>query len=70
MPVSHVRRLVGAYRRSHGLFGAIGHTGQHGRALIEEMQGAFQVSADAARVRLVKLGVFSEADVGSSLFDR
>ena len=70
MPVSHVRRLVGAYRKSHGLFGAISHASQHGRALIAEMQGAFQVSADAARVRLFKLGVFSEADTGLSLFDR
>ena len=68
MPVSYVRRLVGAYRKSHGLFGAIGHTSQHGHALIAEMQVAFQVSADAARVRLFKLGVFSEADAGSSLF--
>ena len=70
MPVSHVRRLVGVYRKSHGLFGAIGHASQHGRALIAEMQGAFQVSADAARVRLFKLGVFGEVDAGSSLFDR
>ena len=70
MPVSYVRRLVRAYRKSHGLFGAIGPANQHGRALIAEMQRAFQVSADAARVRLFKLGVFSEADAGSSLFDR
>ncbi len=69
MPVSHVRRLVGAYRKSHGLFGAISHASKHGRALVAEIQVAFQVSADAARVRLFKLGFFSEADAGSSLFD-
>ena len=70
MPVSHVRRLVEVYRKSRGLFGTISHASQHGRALIAEMQVAFQVSADAARVRLLKLGVFSETDAGSSLFDR
>ena len=70
MPISYVHRLVGAYRKTHELSGAISHTSQHGRALIAEMQVAFQVSTDAARVRLFKLGVFSEVDVGSSLFDR
>jgi len=68
MPVSHVRRLVGAYQETHGLFGAVGHAGTHGQALIAEMQTAFQVSADAARVRLFKLGVLGEADAGPSLF--
>ena len=69
MPVSQVHRLVGAYRESHRLFGAISHASQHGRALIAEMKIAFQVSADAARVRLFKLGVLGEVDAGSSLFD-
>ena len=68
MPVSHVRCLVRAYQEAHRLFGAVGHAGEHGQALISEMQRAFQVSADAARVRLFKLGVLGKADAGPSLF--
>ena len=68
MPVSHVRRLVKAYRETHGLFGTVGHAGGHGLALIFEMRTAFHVSADAARVRLFKLGVLGERDAGPSLF--
>lgn len=68
MPVSRVRRLVGEYQEAYGLFGAVGHAGAHGQALIAEMQKAFQVSVDAARVRLFKLGVLGEADAGPSLF--
>ena len=68
MPVSRVRRLVGAYQETHGLFGAMGHASVHGQALIAEMQTAFQVSADAARVRLLKLGFLGDADAGPSLF--
>ena len=68
MPASHVRRLVGEYQEAHGLFGIIGHAGKHGQALISMMQTVFQVSADAAKVRLFKLGALGETDAGSSLF--
>lgn len=68
MPVSRVRELVGAYQEAHGLFGDVGHAGVHGQTLIAEMQTAFQVSADAARIRLLKLGYLGEVDAGPSLF--
>jgi Zn-dependent peptidase ImmA (M78 family) len=68
MPVSRVRKLVGSYLEAQGLFGALGHAGAHGQALIDQMQAAFQVSAEAARVRLFKLGFLGEVDAGPSLF--
>ena len=68
MPVSQVRRLVGDYQESHNLYGAIGLNDSHGRALIDAVQTAFQVSADAARVRLLKLGHLAEIGAGRSLF--
>ena len=70
MPVSRVRRLVGAYLETHGLFGAVGYAGEHGQDLISKMQEAFQVSAEAAKVRLFKLGVLGKSDAGPSLFSR
>ena len=70
MPVSYVRSLVRAYQETHGLFGSVGHAGLHGQALISKTQMAFQVSADAARVRLFKLGALGETDAGPSLLSR
>lgn len=70
MPASFIRRIVGDYQEANGLFGTIGINGPHGQALIKTVQTAFQVSADAARIRLLKLGVLGAADAGPSLFNR
>lgn len=67
MPLGHVRRLVGAYQEMEGLYGCMDIRGPHANHLIGEVQKAFGVSADAARVRLVKLG-FIGRDSGPSLF--
>ena len=69
MPVTQVLSLAGSYKESHGLYGSIGLNDPHGRALIDAVQTAFQVSADAARVRLLKLGILGEASAGASLFN-
>lgn len=68
MPISRLRQIVGAYLEEHGLFGLVGASGAHGQALIERVQGEFQVSADAARVRLLKLNILGAHDAGPSLF--
>lgn len=70
MPVSYLRRVVGAYQEANNLFGIIGTSSEHGQALIRRVQEAFQVSADAARVRLQKLSVLGVSSAGPSLFDR
>ena len=69
MPASRVRRLAGDYLESHSLYGAIGPRDSHGQALIEAVMKAFQVSTDAARIRLLKLGILGESSAGPSLFD-
>lgn len=69
MPLSHVRQIVTAYQETNGLFGAIGTGGVHGQALIQKIQLHFQVSADAARIRLLKLNVLGAVDSGPSLFN-
>lgn len=68
MPVSRVRSLVRTYQEEHGLFGPIGVTDSHGRALIEAVRRRFDVSADAARIRLLKLGTLGVSSAGPSLF--
>ena len=69
MPISRLRRIVGAYQEANNLFGVIGTSSEHGQALIASVQEAFQVSADAARVRLLKLNILGTASAGRSLFD-
>lgn len=68
MPASRVRRLVADYVDQHDLFGSVGENSLHGRALADQLTTAFQVSGDAARVRLHKLGVLGANDAGPSLF--
>ena len=68
MPATRVRNLVGDYQESNGLYGAIGYNDNHGRALIDAVQTSFQVSSDAARIRLLKLGYLGEVSAGPSLF--
>ncbi|WP_292526802.1 ImmA/IrrE family metallo-endopeptidase [Mesorhizobium sp.] len=68
MPVSRVRALAAAYCESHNLFGIVGQDDSHGHTLIEKISAAFEVSADAARIRLIKLGILGAASAGPSLF--
>lgn len=57
MPITQVRRVVHDYQESKGLQGTINLNDIHGRTLIDAVQSVFQVSADAARVRLIKVGL-------------
>lgn len=52
MPVTHLRRVVSGYLRVNGIFGPVTMGSAHAAALIEKVRQEFQVSADAARVRL------------------
>jgi hypothetical protein len=70
MPVSYLRKSVSVYLDAHGLFGTVSASGPHAQALIERVQQEFQVSADAARVRLLKLNILGVEDAGPSLFSR
>ncbi|MEZ5874814.1 MAG: ImmA/IrrE family metallo-endopeptidase [Hyphomicrobiales bacterium] len=69
MPASHLRRVVANYQEANNLFGVIGTSSNHGQTLIAQIQEAFQVSADAARVRLLRLNILGATSAGPSLFD-
>lgn len=68
MPRTRVRRVAGEYREAHRLFGAVAEACPHGRELIATVAAAFDVSGDAARVRLLRLGVLGEPAAVGSLF--
>ena len=68
MPRRVLARVVGTYMEQHDLFGPQSAEGVHGRALIAEVTDAFQVSEDAARVRLAKLDHLG-TEHGPSLFN-
>jgi Zn-dependent peptidase ImmA (M78 family) len=68
MPISQVRRITMGFQEERKLFGVIGEHGAHGRELIEIVKEEFQVSAAAARVRLLKLNLLGRNDAGPSLF--
>jgi Zn-dependent peptidase ImmA (M78 family) len=68
MPVSEVRAGIRPYIESKGLFGVIGQRDSHGAALIELVKAGFNVSGDAARIRLIKLGILGAASARTIAF--
>lgn len=68
MPASAIRQKVEAYRVAANLYGPVPATTPHGRALIEAVVNGFQVSRDAARVRLSVLGILGTPGSSGSLF--
>lgn len=69
MPKTAVIRLCSAYVEAQGVYGAVSLQTVHGQALINRAVKAFQVSEDAARVRLLKLGLLTAAAPTKSLFN-
>ena len=68
MPRAALAEVVGPYLGRHGRFGPVSADGTHGRALVAQVVDAFQVSEDAARVRLAKLDYLG-TEQGPSLFN-
>ncbi|GMO93629.1 ImmA/IrrE family metallo-endopeptidase [Bradyrhizobium sp. TM239] len=69
MPATALRQLIRSYLERHGLFGVVGERDPHGQDLIEIVKGGFEVSGDAARIRLIKLGILGPTGAGPSLFN-
>ncbi len=67
MPVTYVKKEVQCVLEDHNHYGPAEPKGQVGRALISKLMQRFQVSNDAARIRLLKLGVLGP-ERGPSLF--
>lgn len=68
MPVTATRRVVHAVQERYGVFGSAAPTSPAGRTMIEAVVTAFQVSADAARVRLMRLRHLGIQPAGAPLF--
>lgn len=60
MPLTPARHIVGSALRRAGAFGPVGVSTSLGQDLIRLVQDGFEVSADAARIRLLKLGHLTE----------
>ena len=67
MPISFIRKLAADFVSSRNHFGPISPQSENGRHIIDLISREFQVSQDAARVRLLKLGILGH-ERGPSLF--
>jgi Zn-dependent peptidase ImmA (M78 family) len=68
MPVTAFRRAVSDYQEKHKLFGPIAERTEHAAALIGAIRTEFQVSAEAARVRLRQFRYLQQQNQGRSPF--
>lgn len=68
MPVTALRRTVTTYQEAHKLFGPIVERTAHAASLIDAIRREFQVSAEAARIRLIQLSHLQLHGQGRSLF--
>lgn len=70
MPAGATRRLVSDLCEPLGEHGAVMPASETGCRIIEAVMEQFQVSEEAARVRLLKLGLLASSDRQRSLFSR
>ena len=70
MPATATRRVVRTVQERHCVYGAVAPDSQPGRAMVEALVAMFQVSAEAARVRLRRLGHLDNRPTVSALLGR
>lgn len=68
MPVSAITSIVAKYRADQNLMGSISPISSHALQLSEEVRAAFQVSEDAASVRMQVLGLLEGTGSATTLF--
>jgi Zn-dependent peptidase ImmA (M78 family) len=68
MPVSRIKKLVGDFAEHRGLHAQIFLSSEAGFQIVGAVTEAFRVSADAARIRLLKLSLLASSDNQPSLF--
>ena len=68
MPKIAVTRLCREHVEAHGIYGPVSLQSPAGSQLIQTIVTAFQVSQEAARVRLLKLGLVTAAPETKALF--
>lgn len=67
MPVSAVRQLADEYCTPRGIYSAVDLQSDHGQILVHSVKDEFQVSEEAARVRLRALNLLSATTRQSAL---
>lgn len=68
MPVAAIKNLVGEYQQQNNLFNGIAVASTHGQNLIQAVKVQFQVSEEAARVRLLALNLINYGQNNKALF--
>jgi len=68
MPKSYVTKLMAGLHEQFGIYGAVSADSEKGRALISSMVESFQVSREAAEVRLKVLNFIGPEPATRSLF--
>ncbi len=68
MPASAIRALVKEYCEPQRLFGAVDMGSEHARILIQSVKLEYQVSEEAARIRLQALNILSPGGGQAGLF--
>jgi hypothetical protein len=68
MPASYVRKTVAPLHERLGIFGPVRAESSQGQALIDAVAPAYQVSRDAARVRLSVMNLLGTPTGQSALF--
>lgn len=68
MPVGPLRRFVSDFCGKRGLHAAVSLASEPGQQVINDVMARFSVSEDAARVRLLKLGLLTVSTQQPSLF--
>jgi Zn-dependent peptidase ImmA (M78 family) len=68
MPKTAVMQLVCNYVEEHGIYGTVSLQTPHAQNLSSRMTKTFQVSDEAARIRLLKIGLLTETAPNLSLF--
>lgn len=69
MPASHLHRVVTEYVRRLGILTDLHTTAPEAAGLIDSVAGTFDVSREAARVRLLKTKHLLDVSPGEALFD-
>ena len=68
MPISAVQKLLAEYSARQNVFAPLVTDSEQGKVLRRLVVENFKVSDDAARVRLLKLKILSDRDLGPTLF--
>lgn len=69
MPITYLRKLVGEFLKEHGYYQSVLTDSPEAHFLIQQIADAFNVSWDAARVRLSQQGYLSKENYTRPLFN-